>query len=603
MLRRDFLSAAGLSLAAGDQRPNILWLTCEDTGPQLGCYGDPYATTPNLDGFAKRSLRYDHAWSNAPVCAPARTTIISGMYPPSTGAEHMRSMTRLPQAMRMFPCYLRDAGYYCTNNVKEDYNLAHTGTVWDDSSNKAHYRNRRSDQPFFAVFNNVITHESQIRKRPHTLQHDPAGVRVPAYHPDTPEVRHDWAQYYDNITTMDKWFGQQLQDLERAGLSDNTVVFFYGDHGSGMPRSKRWPYNSGLQVPLLVHIPERFRAVAPKDYAPGRSTKRLVSFVDLAPTVLSLAGLRAQPFHQGHAFLGQHAAPEQKYVYGFRGRMDERYDMVRSLRDQRYVYIRNYMPHRIYGQHVSYMFETPTTQVWKRLNDEGKLDPVQRTFWKTKPPEELYDLEQDRDETKNLASDPARQAIVQRMRAAQQELAASIRDVGFLPEGEIHQRAGDAAPYEAGHDPARYPCQRVQSTAAYATGPATNTQPLLSALKDRDSAVRYWAATGLLIRSDVAALRSAIKTDSSPYVKIVAAECLGKHGSPAEKRQAIDTLLTLAPADKNEMFVSLAALNVLEMLPLEGQDRQAILAMAHDDTKVDKRFQGYIPRMLERFKS
>lgn len=251
--RRVFAAgAASAVLARGFDRPrpNILWITCEDTGPQLGCYGDPYANTPNLDRLASRGILYSHAWSNAPVCAPARTTIISGVYPTATGSEHMRSFTRLAPGMKMYPQFLREAGYYTGNNAKEDYNLAKPGgEVWDDSNAKAHWRRRKPGQPFFQIFNIEDSHESQIRKRPHTLIHDPAKVRIPAYHPDTPETRRDWAQDYDNITTVDGKAGKILADLEGDGLAEDTIVFFYGDHGSGMPRSKRWPYNSGLQVP------------------------------------------------------------------------------------------------------------------------------------------------------------------------------------------------------------------------------------------------------------------------------------------------------------------------------------------------------------------
>ena len=297
------------------------------------------------------------------------------MYPTSTGGEHMRSLVPYPAGMAMFPQLLREAGYYCTNNAKEDYNLAKPGRVWDESSRKAHWKGRRPGQPFFAVFNSEKSHESQIRTRPHTLRHDPAKVRVPAYHPDTPEVRHDWAQYYDGVSDADADAGLRLAELERDGLADDTIVFYFADHGSGMPRNKRWPYNSGLHVPLVVSIPEKWRHLAPEGYTPGGRSDRLVSFVDFAPTVLSLAGLRPPAWMQGHAFLGEFAAPPQPFLFGFRGRMDERYDLVRSATDGRYVYVRNYMPHLIYGQHIDYMFQTPTTQVWKRLHDEGKLTP------------------------------------------------------------------------------------------------------------------------------------------------------------------------------------------------------------------------------------
>ena len=229
----------------------------------MGAYGDDYADTPNLDALAAKGMIYTRAWSTAPVCAPARTTLISGVYPPSTGSQHMRSMTRLPASMKMYPQYLRDVGYYATNNSKEDYNLEKPGQVWDESSREAHWRKRKKGQPFFAIFNFTQSHESQLRTRPHEQVHDPAGVRVPAYHPDEPEVRQDWAQYYDKITVVDGLAAEVLAELAQDKLDEDTIVFYYADHGSGMPRNKRWTYNSGLHVPSDRLLP---REVA----SPGR---------------------------------------------------------------------------------------------------------------------------------------------------------------------------------------------------------------------------------------------------------------------------------------------------------------------------------------------
>ncbi|MDA7504114.1 sulfatase, partial [bacterium] len=294
--------SACLSYSA--EKPNILWLTAEDIGPHLGCYDDDYATTPELDKFATRSLLYLNAWSTAPVCAPARTTLISGIYPPSTGSEHMRSMSQLPKQFKMYPAYMRDAGYFCVNPGKEDYNLEKVGKVWDDVNKRKLWQELKGQQPFMAVLNQTNTHESKIRTRPHKQVHDPAGVRIPAHHPDTPEVRQDWAQYYDNITKMDVWFGEQLAELDKQGMADNTIVFFYGDHGSGMPRHKRWPYDSGLRVPLIIHIPEKFKDLAPEEYMPGAKTDRIVGFIDYAQTVISLAGEKPPAHMQGNAFLG-----------------------------------------------------------------------------------------------------------------------------------------------------------------------------------------------------------------------------------------------------------------------------------------------------------
>ena len=384
--------------------PNIIWITSEDHGPHLGCYGDKFARTPNLDKLAKKGMIYTRAWSNAPVCAPARTTIISGLYPSSTGSEHMRSMTRLPANMHMFPHFLRMVGYYCTNKVKEDYNLEKTGKVWDDSSNKAHYKNRGAGQAFFAVFNSTKSHESQIRLYKTKLVGDPAKVRIPAYHPDTPEVREDWTRYYDNIAKVDADAGELLAELEALGLLEDTIIIYFADHGSGMPRNKRTPTNSGLHVPMIVHFPEAWKHLAPPDYQPGGRSDRLVSFVDLAPTMLSLAGVQPPEWMQGRAFAGKHIGKANDFLHGFRGRMDERYDFQRSVTDGRYVYLRNYMPHLPAGQHLEYMFQTKTTAVWKKLYDAGKLNEAQSQFWKSpREPEELYDLQSDPDEVKNLA--------------------------------------------------------------------------------------------------------------------------------------------------------------------------------------------------------
>ncbi|CAN0308223.1 unnamed protein product, partial [Hapterophycus canaliculatus] len=240
-------------------------------------------------------------------------------------------------------------GYYCTNNNKTDYNFAQADGIagWDDSGRKAHWRNRPDDnQPFFAVFNFTISHESKIRNKPHTLVHDPAKANLPVYHPDVPEVRRDWAQYYDRLTEMDAMVGNTLKQLKKDGLADSTIVFYYGDHGSGMPRSKRWPFNSGLQVPFLLHVPDAYKDLAPADYMPGGVSERLVSFVDMGPTAISLAGAETPANMQGIPFCGKSEGAAKKFLFGYRGRMDERIDMVRSCTDGRFVYMRHFYPDR-----------------------------------------------------------------------------------------------------------------------------------------------------------------------------------------------------------------------------------------------------------------
>ncbi len=564
--RRVFTAALGgavLSRAAQAPRPNILWITCEDIGPHLHACGDDYSVTPNLDKLCQRGMIYMNAWSNAPVCAPARTTIISGVYPPSTGSEHMRSLVPMPAGQKMFPAYLREAGYYCTNNAKEDYNLVKPDGTWDESSKQAHWRKRAAGQPFFAVFNHEITHESQIRTRPHTFVHDPAKARVPAYHPDTPEVRLDWAQYYDNITTMDGQAGKLLADLQQDGLAEDTIVVFFGDHGSGMPRSKRWPYNSGLNVSIVVSIPKRFRHLASKDYVEGQKSNRLVGFVDLAPTMLSLAGIKPPAHLQGHAFLGPQEAPARRYSFGFRGRMDERIDCVRSVRDDRYVYIRNYMPHRIYGQHLAYMWETPTTAVWEKLYKQGKLRPPQTFFWEPKPEEELYDLAEDRDEVRNLAESAAHAGALKRLRDALDEQIASVRDIGLLPEAEMHDRWEHGAPFDA---------RAVHAAARRAASRDMAAMPWIqAALNDKDSGVRYWAATGVLIRGAEAVRQCGeqlVKNleDASPSVRVPAAEALARYGGGEHRDVSLQALLKLSDIRSNSSYTAILALNAIDNL-------------------------------------
>lgn len=587
-------------------KPNILWLTSEDHGPHMGCYGDTYATTPNVDALAAKGMLFKHAWSCGPVCAAARTTIIAGMYPPSTGGEHMRSMTQMPKGTKMYPQFLREAGYYCTNNSKEDYNLAKPEGVWDESSGKASWKNRADGQPFFAIFNETCSHESQLRKRPHEAIHDPAKVRVPAYHPDTPEVRQDWAQYYDQVTLADASAGKRLKEIEEAGLAEDTIVFYYADHGSGMPRNKRWPCNSGLQVPMVVYFPPKWKHLAPKEYEAGVKSDRLVSFVDLAPTLLSIIGVQPPEWIQGHAFAGKYQSEPQRFIFGFRGRMDERYDCVRSVTDGRFVYVRNYMPHLSQAQHVTYQFETPTTRVWRKAFDEGKTTPEQSIFWKEpKAPEELYDLQSDPDEVHNLSASPEHAETLAKMRAAQENLALNIRDVGLLPEGEMHQRSEGTTPYDMGHDDKLYPAARILKAAGTASSLKMDAMSDLKAgFGDSDDAIRYWSTIGVLMRGKeglAAAHDELVKaaSDSSTYVQVVANWSLAKFGRDADRAAALPKLVNLANWSQHDVFTTMSALNAIGDL---GDKAKAIAEelkkLPAKGESPDGRFSGYVARLL-----
>ncbi len=590
----------------GADQPNILWLSTEDIGPQLACYGDKTAATPRLDAFAKQSLIFDNAWSTYPVCAPARTTIITGMYAASNGAGNMRSNIHLSQGLELFPVLMRKAGYYCTNKSKTDYNHPHNkNDIWDACSGKAHWSNRPKDKPFFAVINYTGTHESKIRKRPHKAIIDPANVKLPPYWPDHPNLRQDWAQYYDNLQTMDEWFARQLEDLQQAGLADDTIVVFFGDHGSGMPRHKRFAGDSGLRVPFLIHVPEKFKDLAPKDYVAGAHTDELVGFVDLAPTVLSLAGIQPPAEMQGRAIMGKFRQPEPNYLFGFRDRMDERPDFSRSVRNKRFIYVRNFMPHLPAGQHVNYQFQTPSTKTWHRLFVLGKLNAVQSHFWRKHPPEELYDLKNDPHETINLANSTAHAETLEQFRNALQENTLKIKDLGFMPEAFIHDiNSPNISLHRLARDEREYPLRFIYDIAdRVGRNHDSDMNEFLLAAKSDNSVMRYWAAIGLL-NCPKEARRIAIPTamhllsDPVDMVAVSAAEFVARYGEEHQLEPALSVLLAQANLNSSDFYTALHALNAIDRLgdtatPILGE----LAVLPTKDTDI-KRGNDYVERMI-----
>ncbi len=567
MLRLLLTSLIAASALFGADRPNILWLTYEDSSPHLGCYGDKNATTPNMDALAAKGIKYRMAWSCAPVCAPARTCIISGRWAPADGAEHMRSEVPMPEGHQMYPQLLRSAGYYCTNNSKEDYNLTKPDGVWDESSPNAHWRNRKPGQPFFAVFNDTTSHESQIRARPHTLIHDPAKVDLPIYQPDLPEVRHDWAQHFDNLTSVDTTIGEALAELKEAGLEQDTIVMSYADHGTGMPRSKRWTYNSGLQVPFIAYFPEKWKHLAPKDYTVGGTSERIISFIDLAPTLLSIIGVKPPEYFQGRAFAGEFTAEAPKYAFGFRGRMDERYDMMRSVTDGRFVYVRHFYPHLPAAQHNNYMFQQATTQVWYQEFAAGRLNPVQSYVWQPKASEELYDLQSDRWEVSNVAEVAGNKAKLDELRTALRSWLIETRDLGFIPEAQRLKEAAGKSPRDYYSSEERYPVATVVDAALRATDRSVDS--VADLLPSAVAAVRFWGAQGAVLRKTAVGLDSLL-TDGSTSVQTAAAEALGLYGAESQKAAAWKVLLFNADPTKQSTILATEALNVIDHLGLEA---------------------------------
>ncbi|CAK7014702.1 MAG: Ulvan-active sulfatase [Petrimonas sp.] len=431
---------------AGANRPNILWISTEDFSPHLGCYGDELARTPNIDRLAAEGIRYTHVFTTAAISAPCRAGIITGMYQTSIGCMHMRTTSYRrsvenpveftavpPHYVKAFTEYLRAGGYYCTNNSKTDYQFAKDPvpeSIWDECGNQAHYKNRpEKDQPFFAVFNYTGTHESQnwdISR----VKTNPDKVKVPPYYPDTDIVRRNLARMYDNTARLDSVVGRLLDELEKEGLADNTVVFFWGDHGDGLPRAKRWLYDSGLNIPLIIRFPGKRDA--------GSVNDDLISAIDLGPTVLSLSGIPVPVHMQGLPFLGPQAGAPREYVFAARDRVDESYDMMRSVRNKKYLYIQNYYPNEPFAIWVPYLNRMPIMQEVMRLNAEGKLTVHQKKWMAdSRPPEELYDVEADPFQLNNLAENPEYRRVLDEMRLQQKRWREETNDMGLLNESEM----------------------------------------------------------------------------------------------------------------------------------------------------------------------
>lgn len=577
-----FFSLALVSTtAANADQPNILWITAEDMSPTLGCYGDDYATTPNIDRFATQSVRYSHAFATAPVCSPSRSCLITGCYAPSLGTQQMRSAFPIPEFMTGFPAILREQlGYYTSNNVKTDYNTANWEKIvaasWNESSDDAHWRKRNDaekEMPFFSIFNLMTSHQSRTMVWPYEqfqseVQsrlsaeeiHDPATVPLPPYYVDTPIVRRDLARYYDCVTVMDQEVGQILEQLETDGLADDTIVFFYSDHGSGMPRHKRALFDSGTHVPLLIRFPEKWRHLAAAK--PGETTDRLVSFVDFGPTVLSLAGADIPYYMQGWPFLGKDETLPRDVVFGHRDRVDEVRDLSRSVRSQRWLYIRNFMPHLGYNQPTSWPDQGDIRHEFYRLTDEEKMTPAQWQFaGPTRPVEELYDCKEDPLNLNNLAESKDDEAIFQ-LRMLRGKLHKDLvlgRDFGFVAESEAWRITHGSTPWGVARDKDRAPDFETILAAAEDVGTA-GKEIALSNLTDENPHVRYWGAIALTNLPELSsAARKALTealADDSAAVRIEAASALARHGEDSARSTLLaelknDDLTTILHAVRN----------------------------------------------------
>ena len=590
------LAIATQVLADVEHRPNILWITAEDLSPALGCYGDDYAITPNIDRLAKSSVRFERAFATAPVCSPVRSCLITGCYPTSLGTHQMRSAFPIPKSMRGFPALMRERGYYTTNNVKTDYNTANESAIiaasWDESSNTAHWRKRsEAGAPFFSVFNLMTSHQSrsmvwtQGRFRSEIQSklsqdeiHDPDQAPLPPYYPDTMVTRQTVARFYDCVTAMDKEVGTILGQLEEDGLAESTIVFFFSDHGSGMPRHKRQLHDSGMHVPLLIRFPEKFAHLAPSPS--GHVDDRLVSFIDFAPTALRIAGLEAPHEMQGQSFLGPDARDERPraFVFGHRDRVDEAIDLARSVRDERFLYIRNFMPHLGYNQPTSWPDMGEIRHEFYRVASASVLpDAIDHFVGKTRAWEELYDCDSDPLNLNNLADSSRHSAVLNRMRGALNDHIEETRDLGFIPESIAWPMFRESSGWQfARNGSGSIPAAVGASFRAANLVGNQHEDSALQLLASGDAIQRYWGAIGLCHFDSISvAAHQQLQqrlADESAAVRIEVANALARHGAT---EQALPALIdALAAQDLN---IVLHATRTVELLGNEA--REAATAM------------------------
>ena len=556
------------------EKPNILWITCEDITPMIGCYGDPLAHTPNIDNLASQGVLFKNAYSTAPVCSPARSCLVTGVYATSLGTQNLRSDFEIPEFIRTLPHILRDQGYYCSNNYKEDYNF-YDSTIWDESSHDAHWRNRPDGKPFFSVFNFETTHQSQIFGNDSTFnakygyqltdeeRTNPEDIILQPYYFDSPLVRKLWARYYDLVRIMDRQVGNILQQLEEDGLKDNTIIFFYSDHGTGMPRAKRALYNSGVKVPFIVFIPEKFQYLM--SYEPGTLTDDMVSFVDFPPTILNVIGVEKPDYMQGHAFLGNNVE-NRTFVFATSDRVDEAFEISRTVKSKKFSYLRNFLPYLPLIQPNFYTDQSEIMQELLRLKAITDMTPAQKSMWLPRRlPEELYDLENDPFETNNLAGEPAYQDVLKRMRLELSKWMVKTHDTGLIPEGYLLNNCGQQTAYEISGKETFYPIEKILETIDMLQTSGFSTDQLIEKLNDEETLIRYWTAATIRYVNNpsdevIEALYQSLQ-DSSVYVRLAAAEtlCTMNHCN----LQVHETILSGLKSD--EKIISLMAARIFEL--------------------------------------
>ncbi|MEO6916927.1 MAG: sulfatase [Chitinophagaceae bacterium] len=560
-------------------RPNILWITIEDSSPQFfGCYGNKNARTPVIDRLAKEGVRFTNAFSTGTVCSPSRSTIITGVRTYELGCGNHRSYIPIPDYIHGFPLFLQQAGYYATNNVKTDYNFLKADEfireAWNESSAKAGWWNRTPGKPFFAVFNFMDSHQSRTmtdtyeKYTKEVINQLPASDRigdndfdVPPFYRNSPEMRKQLARVYNSIKLTDNKIGKLLKRLDDDHLTDSTIIFFYADHGEGIPRGKTNGINLGYRVPFVIWFPPMYKHLSP--WGTGMITDELIDFEDLAPTLISLAGGTAPEYLKGRILIGSRRSPKSDHLLLSSDRSDNGIDMIRSITDGRYMYSRNYLPFTPEVHYIRYMEIGDIKNQMRQDLAENKLNALQKRLFEPRPAEYLFDIEKDVWETANLMNSAGAKTVLERMRKLLDKEILASRDVMFLPEYEINRLKG-TTPYEFRQSEKNYPLTAIYKMASL-SGERGNQSASQQArgLKDANKIIRYWAAIGLrsqnsaVLKSHRAELLQAMHDDYPP-VSVTAAAIVYNEFDNSEARELLKKF-----SSDNNMDIALMAINYM----------------------------------------
>ena len=591
-------------LPGKEQKPNVLWITSEDNSIEwVGCYGAKNAKTPHIDQLAKEGFRYLYCFDNGAVCAPTRSSWITGMHAISNGTQPMRSGFEIPPFIRFYNEQLQKAGYFTSNCSKTDYNLRgrNPKDFWNYSGGDyaGTWKKRKDGQPFFTVFNIGHSHESRAFGPLSKESKNPAKMILAPYHPDIPEMRETYAKYGGAVENMDRTVGEAIQRLKDDGLYGDTIIVYNSDHGGVIARSKRFLYSSGIHCPLIVRIPEKWKHLYPKGKKPGSTVDRIVSFIDMPKTWLSITGAKITENFQGRIFLGPKTEPAARYHFSWRERADERFDCVRVMRDEQFAYHKNYAPFAPNGQYLAYMHKMKATGAWERHHQAGKTDAVTGRFFEPRPSEEFYDNFKDFHNVDNQIDDPLHQTKIKELKKELRRQQLKYFDSGLMPE-EMRERIvkeKNTTVYAFVRNPELYPLAEYLDYADLALArEKENLKTLTQGLKDKDPVLRYWSVVGLLLlekdaKPAISALKNAL--DDQDEIPPLAAWAIYKAGDKTFAEKWMLDTITNDPENKTLAnvldWMDKGSFAILARIPRDKLPKKGLLKDVVDRAEARKR--------------